>query len=86
MKPIAPIAFLVGLGGCTVQGAPSLILFGAYFPDWMFCAVIGIVGALAARIAMVPTGLSEILPFQLFVCSSIGLIVAIFAWLLWFGR
>jgi hypothetical protein len=86
MRPIVPIAILAGLGGCTAQGAPSFILFGAYFPAWMFCAVIGILGGLAARIAMVATGLSEALPFQLFVCVSIGLIVAVSAWLLWFGR
>ena len=85
MRP-APIAILVGLGGCAAQGAPSFILFGAYFPAWMLCAVIGIAGALAARIGMVTTGLSDTLPFQLFVCTSIGLIAAISAWLLWFGR
>jgi hypothetical protein len=86
MRPIAPIAILAGLGGCAAQGAPSFILLGAYFPAWMFCAVLGIVGGLAARIAMLVTGLSDTLPFQLFVCGAIGLIVAVSAWLLWFGR
>jgi hypothetical protein len=86
MRPVAPIATLAGLSGCAAQGAPSFILFGAYFPAWMFCAVIGIAGALAARITMVATGLSETVPLQLFVCASIGLIVAVSAWLLWFGR
>ena len=86
MRPIAPIAIFVGLSGCAAQGAPSFILFGAYFPAWMLCAVIGIAGALAARTAMVTTGLSDTLPFQLFVCTSFGLIAAISAWLLWFGR
>jgi hypothetical protein len=86
MRPIAPIAIFVGLGGCAAQGAPSFILFGAYFPAWMFCALIGIAGALVARIALVTTGLSGTLPLQLLVCTSVGLIVAISAWLLWFGR
>jgi hypothetical protein len=86
MRPIAPIAILAVLGGCAAQGAPSFILFGAYFPSWMVCALIGIVGALAVRIVMVASGLSETLPFQLFVSASIGLIVAVSCWLLWFGR
>ena len=43
-------------------------------------------GALAARTAMVVTGLSETLPFQLFVSASLGLFVAVGAWWLWFGR
>ena len=86
MRPIAPIVMLSGLGGCAAQGAPSFILFGAYFPAWMLCAVFEIAGGLAARIALLATGLSETLPFQLFVCVAIGLIVAVSAWLLWFGR
>jgi uncharacterized membrane protein YeaQ/YmgE (transglycosylase-associated protein family) len=86
MRPIAPIAVLAVLGGCAAREAPSYIVFGAYFPAWMFCAVLGIVGGLTARAVMVATGLSETLPFQLFVCASIGLIVAIAASLLWFGR
>jgi len=85
MKSIPPIAMLAGLGGCAAQGAPSFTLFGAYFPSWMFCAVIGIVAGLAARIAMVATGLSDTVPLQLLVCASIGLIVAVLAWLLWLG-
>ena len=86
MKAIAAIAILVALGGCAAREAPSFIVFGAYFPVWMFCAVIGIIGALAVRTTMMATGLSETLPFQLFVCASIGLVVALSSWLLWFGR
>ena len=86
LRPIAPIVILAALGGCVAQGAPSFILFGAYFPAWMLCAMIGIVAALAARIAMVANGLSETLPFQLIVCTSFGLIAAISSWLVWFGR
>jgi hypothetical protein len=81
---LAPTLVLV-LGGCSQSGAPSLVLFGAYFPDWMLCAVLGIVGAIVARVVLVATGLAVVLPYQLLVCSSIGLIFAILAWLIWFG-
>lgn len=77
---------LATLSGCTAHGAPSLILFGAYFPGWIFCAVLGILAAILARLAMVTSGLSAVLPLQLFVCAALGLLVAIAAWLLWFGR
>lgn len=69
-----------------MNGAPSYMLFGAFFPAWMVCAVIGILGAVAARVLMVRSGLATIVPFQLFVCASIGLIVALLVWLLWFGQ
>jgi hypothetical protein len=73
------------LGGCSQGGAPSLVLFGAFFPDWMLCAVLGIVVAIVARIAFVATGLAADLPYQLLVCTSIGLIFSLLAWLIWFG-
>jgi hypothetical protein len=82
--PFAPMLSLI-LGGCSRSGAPSLVLFGAFFPDWMFCALLGIVVAVVARAVFVATGLSSVLPYQLFVCVSIGLIFALLAWLLWFG-
>ena len=74
------------LGGCEVRGAPSLVIAGSYFPGWMFCAVIGIVSAIAVRIGFVASGLATVLPFQLFVCSAIGLCCGLLAWLLWFGQ
>jgi hypothetical protein len=52
----------------------------------MFCALIGIVAAIAVRIGFVASGLANILPFQLFVCSAIGLCCGLLAWLLWFGH
>ena len=74
------------LGGCASHGAPSFVLFGAFFPAWMLCAFIGIFGAIAARGIFVAAGLDSVLPFQLFVCSSVGFVVAALTWLTWFGQ
>jgi hypothetical protein len=76
----------MSLAGCSAAGAPSFDLFGAFFPAWMICGLIGIVGAIAARAAFVGAGLSNVIPFQLFVCTAIGVIAAVLTWLLWFGR
>ncbi len=82
---LTPLIFLLA-GGCSGEGAPSLTLFGAFFPAWMLCAVLGIAVAIAARICFIVWGLSRVLPFQLFVCASIGLVFALPVWLLLFGR
>jgi len=74
------------LGGCAVRGAPSFVIAGSYFPGWMFCAVIAFLSAIAVRISFVASGLADVLPFQLFVCSAIGLCCGLLAWLLWFGQ
>lgn len=82
---IAPMATL-SLSGCSlVRGAPSFPLFGAYFPGWMFCALLGVFAAIGARALLVATGWAEILPYQLFVCASLGLMFGLLVWLLWFG-
>lgn len=76
----------ITLSGCANQGAPSFALVGAYFPAWMICALIGIVAAIGARVGFVVSGLATVLPFQLFVCTSIGVCIALLVWLLWFGQ
>jgi hypothetical protein len=82
----AVLAFVaLALGGCST-GAPSFVLFGAYFPAWMLCGTLGIIGAGLTRAGFVASGLSDVLPYQLFVCSAIGVIIALFAWLIGFGQ
>ena len=76
----------VALAGCASRGAPTYPIVGAFFPGWMFCAVIGIAAALGARGLFVATGLNRVLPFQLFVCSSMGVIIGALAWSLGFGQ
>ena len=72
--------------GFAVLGAPSFVIAGSYFPGWMFCALIGIVLAIAVRIGFVTSGLASVLPYQLFVCAAIGLCGALAVWLVWFGH
>ena len=57
------------------MGAPSFELFGAFFPAWMLCALIGIIGAAVSR-----SILNGRLPFQLAVCTAGGVIMGLIAW------
>jgi hypothetical protein len=74
------------LDGCSVDGAPSFDLFGAFFPAWLLCGVVGIAGAVAARVAFVGSGVANTLPYQLAVCTAIGVITALLFWLVGFGH
>ena len=83
---IVPILIgVLAISGCSSRGAPSFILFGAFFPAWMLVGGIGILTALVARAVMVTTGLAQIVPMQLLVCVCAGLAMAILVWALWFG-
>jgi len=77
---------LLSLCGCSEAGAPSFDLFGAFFPAWLLCAVFGIFVALGARIFFAARNLTEVLPFQLSLCTSLGAILALLVWLIFFGR
>jgi hypothetical protein len=71
--------------GCALHGAPSFVLFGAYFPAWMLLAMVAIAAAIAARVVLTSTGYDEVFPMQLLVCTCAGLTFAILVWLLWFA-
>lgn len=71
----------IALSGC----APAFNLFGAYFPAWMLCGAVGIASAIAARLIFVAKALNGALPFQLLLCSAIGMIVGVLSWLVLFG-
>ncbi|WP_244407734.1 YtcA family lipoprotein [Roseomonas fluvialis] len=64
---------------CTMS--PSLPLFGAYFPFWLVCVGVGVVGAVALRVAFIRFGIDEVLPLRLlvYVCcaATIGLVIAL---------
>jgi hypothetical protein len=74
------------LSGCSRGSAPSFDVFGAFFPAWLLCGVIGIAGAVVARIVFVSTGLANALPYQLAFCAAIGGIAALLVWLVGFGH
>jgi hypothetical protein len=59
--------------------APSFELFGAYFPAWMLCALIGIIGAAGTRVVLTTPILNHVIPFQLAVCTAAGIVVALLA-------
>jgi len=73
------------VGGCSFAGAPSFELFGAFFPAWMFCALIGIFGAAGMRLVLTFPALQDPVPFQLAVCTAAGVIAGVGSWMLLFA-
>ena len=72
------------LAGCN--HAPAQNLLGSYFPSWMICAVIGLLGTLVCRQVMVRTGLDAVIPVKLLVYLALGLSLTFLAWLSWFAN
>lgn len=74
------------LGGCTSAGAPSIAMFGAYFPAWLACAFVGILGAVVVRLIFILLGLDDVLPIRLPVYVAVAAAIGFSVSLLGFGR
>jgi hypothetical protein len=74
------------LAGCSTRSAPALVLFGAYFPQWLLFGVLAVVVAIVARIACGLGGIAASVAFPLFTYLAIGILVAGAIDLLWLGR
>jgi len=79
-------ALAAPLGGCVAAGAPSLSLFGAYFPSWLACALAGILGAVIVRVIFIRAGIDDILPVRLPVYVAIAAGIGFLVSLSTFGR
>ncbi|WP_248289985.1 YtcA family lipoprotein [Advenella sp. EE-W14] len=77
MMPRIVMLWLVAamLSGCS--NAPSVYAFGSYFPSWLLCAFIGIIGAVLVRVVFVYLQLDDVLPLRLLVYLCVALIIAI---------
>lgn len=65
------------LAGCGPARAPSFYMAGSYFPAWLLCVVIGIVGAILVRVLFVKISLDDILPLRSLVYTCVAVLIAI---------
>lgn len=72
------------LTGCAVAGAPSYELFGAFFPAWMLCALVGVIGAATTRVVLTTATFRDSIPFHLAVCTAVGVILGLLVWMILF--
>jgi len=73
---------LVFLTGC--RGAPSINVLGSFFPGWMFCMAIGVVGSLLLRLVFIKTNIDEHLPMRTPVYVCLWVLITLLSWLLFF--
>jgi hypothetical protein len=76
----------LGLGGCDLRGAPSYSIAGAFFPAWLLCAMIGILGSILLRTALIAADFEEAVPLKLLVYVAFALGLTLWLWLALFGE
>jgi hypothetical protein len=63
--------------------SPSRNILGSYFPTWMLCALLGIVGTVVIRMLLIKTGVDAELPVPVLVYLSLWTAVTLGIWLVW---
>jgi hypothetical protein len=66
--------------------APSIPLFGSYFPAWLVCLFAAIVLTLMTRALLVVTGIDDILRWRVPVYMSMSLAFTYLSLIVFFGR
>jgi hypothetical protein len=77
-----PCLTLVFLTGC--RGIPSINLVGTFFPAWMLCVAIGIIGALLLRRVFVQTNIEPHLGPLPLVYICLWVLLTLISWLFFF--
>ncbi|PMS33873.1 YtcA family uncharacterized protein [Trinickia symbiotica] len=72
------------LSGCSF--APSIPLFGAAFPDWLFCVVGGVTATVAVHLALTRRGANTALAPHALSYPALSALFALTAWLAFFSR
>lgn len=80
---LAIVCLLTACG--SGPSAPSLAIFGSYFPGWIVCAVLGVIFAVIARQVLIIVDIDSYLPLPLLVYLAMAVAAAIGLWFLWFG-
>lgn len=74
------------MSGCTMHNrAPSLPLYGSFFPVWLLAALLGIICSVLARLLLIRAGLHEHLPAPGFVYFCMAILSGVIIWILWTG-
>jgi hypothetical protein len=66
--------------------APTMDLFGSYFPAWMLCAALGIVTAVFIRQILAVAGINDYVIAPLLTYAALAVSATLLAWLLWFSH
>ena len=66
--------------------SPTLPLFGAYFPSWLACTGVGVLGAAVIRVVFIRLGVDEMLPWRLLVYTCVAAIIGLAVAFVVFGR
>ena len=82
IRPILLIMLSMAASGCTMPRSISVL--GSFFPDWLFCAIAGLVLALIVRGLMFRFGQERAFGPPAMVQPTLMLLFSLLVWLVFF--
>ena len=70
----------------SANGSPVIPFFGAYFPSWIACSLIGIFGSVIVRLVFIKVGLDDVMPVRVIVYLFLAIAIGLASSLILFGR
>jgi hypothetical protein len=83
LRATATLTSVAALAACSAS--PSRNILGSFFPTWMICALLGLLGTVALRAVLGKAGINATLPIPAVVYLCTWLAVTLAIWLLWLG-
>ncbi|MET3599687.1 YtcA family lipoprotein [Martelella mangrovi] len=75
------------LSACSsAERGPVIPFFGAYFPSWIACSLIGVFGAVIIRLLFIKAGIDAVMPLRVIVYLFLAIAIGLLSSILLFGR
>ncbi len=75
------------LASCGMsERSPVIPFFGAYFPSWIACSLIGIISAVIIRLIFIKAGIDALMPLRVIVYLFVAIAIGLASSILLFGR
>jgi hypothetical protein len=84
LRALTRVAIALPVNACNY--APTMDLFGSFFPAWMLCAVLGVVAAVIIRQILAVAGINDYVVAPLLTYAALAVSATLLVWLLWFGH
>lgn len=65
--------------------APAQDVLGSFFPAWLLCAAIGVVGSVMCQKVLAVIGLGNVIPVPTLTYLALACAITLAVWLAWFG-
>lgn len=86
LKSSTLLPVLLLMPSCSGARPPAFAALGAFFPAWLACALLGVLGAVLLRVAFIRVGIDDALPLRLLVYVALALGIAFALSIFVFGR